>query len=89
MNSALAMSNGKGPTSQIASAHLTVALYEWRFRRAHNRVKTAQVTKGRGVYHAIAFISPSRMGVPPDFRILVISLVEPIAHEQPIGQRCH
>jgi hypothetical protein len=29
------------------------------------------------------------MRVPPDFRVLVIALVEPIAHEQPIGQRCH
>src|SRR5580704_216851 len=29
------------------------------------------------------------MRMPPDFRVLVISLVEPIAHEQPICQRCH
>jgi len=27
------------------------------------------------------------MRVPPDFGVLVISFVEPIAHEQPIGQR--
>jgi hypothetical protein len=52
MNSPFAMSNGKGPTSQIASASLTVALYEWRFRRAHKTAKTAQVTKGKGADHA-------------------------------------
>ncbi len=58
MNSPLTMSNGKAPTSQIASANLPVALYEWRFKRAHKSVKTAQVMKGRGADHAIAFISP-------------------------------
>ncbi len=58
MNSAFVMSKGKGPTSQMASAGLRVALYEWRFRRAHKGVKTAQVTKGRRGDHAITFISP-------------------------------
>jgi len=56
MNSAFVMSNGKGPTSQIASASFRVAPYEWRFRRAHNSVKIAQVTKGRGADYVIAFI---------------------------------
>ena len=58
INSAFVMSNGKSPTSQIASANLTVALYEWRFRRAHKSVKTTQLTKGRRADHAMAFISP-------------------------------
>jgi hypothetical protein len=62
MNSPLTMSNGKGPTSQIASANLTVALYEWRFRRAHKIVKTAQVTNGRGADRAIASFLPDHAG---------------------------
>jgi hypothetical protein len=55
MNRAFVMSNGEGPTSQIATANLSVALYEWRLRRAQKSVKTAQVMNGSGTDHAMAY----------------------------------
>ncbi len=89
MNSACTMSKGKGPTSQIASASSKVALYEWRSKRAHKKGEDRAGDEGQRGRPRDSLHLSLTMRVPPDFGVLVIALVEPIAHEQPIGQRRH
>jgi len=87
INSACTMSNGKGPTSQIASASSKVARYEWRFQAGTQNGEDRAGDEGQRGRPRDSLHLSLTMRVPPDFGVLVISLVEPIAHEQPIGQR--